>query len=47
MSAGSLSYAVFFFALYLAAHLVARFTVPNADPYLLPMTGLLTAIGIT
>jgi cell division protein FtsW (lipid II flippase) len=29
------------------AHLVARFTVPNADPYLLPMAGLLTAIGVT
>jgi cell division protein FtsW (lipid II flippase) len=38
---------VFFFALYLAAHVVARFTVPNADPYLLPLAGLLTAIGLT
>ncbi len=47
MSTASLSYAGFFFALYLAAHLVARFTVPNADPYLLPITGLLTAIGLT
>ena len=37
----------FFFALYLAAHLVARRTVPNADPYLLPMAGLLTAVGLT
>jgi cell division protein FtsW (lipid II flippase) len=42
-----LTYAVFFFALYLAAHVVARFTVPNADPYLLPLAGLLTAIGLT
>ena len=47
VSWGSLSYALFFFALYLAAHLVARRTVPNADPYLLPMAGLLTAVGVT
>jgi len=47
VSAASLTYAVFFFALYLAAHFVARFTVPNADPYLLPVAGLLTAIGLT
>ena len=32
VSWGSLAYAVFFFALYLAAHLVARIAVPNADP---------------
>ena len=36
---GSLTYAAFFLALYLAAHVVARVTVPNADPYLLPITG--------
>ena len=47
VSWGSLSYALFFFALYLAAHVVARATVPNADPYLLPMAGLLTAVGVT
>ncbi len=47
VSWGSLSYALFFFGLYLAAHLVARATVPYADPYLLPMAGLLTAIGVT
>jgi len=47
VSWGSLSYALFFFALYLIAHLVTRWTVPNADPYLLPMAGLLTAIGVT
>jgi cell division protein FtsW (lipid II flippase) len=47
VSWGSLGYAVFFFALYIAAHLVARATVPNADPYLLPMAGLLTAVGVT
>jgi cell division protein FtsW (lipid II flippase) len=47
VSAASLAYAGFFFALYLAAHLVARYTVPFADPYLLPIAGLLTAIGLT
>jgi cell division protein FtsW (lipid II flippase) len=47
VSTGSLSYALFFFALYLAAHAIARVTVPQADPYLLPMAALLTAIGVT
>src|SRR5438094_10226713 len=47
VSTASLTYAGFFFALYLAAHLVARYTVPFADPYLLPIAGLLTAIGLT
>jgi len=47
VSTASLTYAGFFFALYLAAHLVARHTVPYADPYLLPIAGLLTAVGLT
>jgi cell division protein FtsW (lipid II flippase) len=47
VSTASLSYALFFFGLYLAAHAIARVTVPNADPYLLPMAGLLTAFGVT
>jgi cell division protein FtsW (lipid II flippase) len=47
VSTASLSYALFFFGLYLVAHVVARLTVPNADPYLLPMAGLLTAFGVT
>jgi cell division protein FtsW (lipid II flippase) len=47
VSTVSLSYAAFFFALYLLAHLVARYTVPHADPYLLPMAALLTAVGLT
>ena len=47
VSAASLTYALLFFALYLVAHVVARWTVPNADPYLLPLAGLLTAIGLT
>ena len=47
VSWGSLTYAGLFVGLYLVAHAIARRTVPNADPYLLPMAGLLTAIGLT
>src|SRR5207237_3569768 len=47
ISWGSLGYAGFFVALYLTAHLIARRTVVRADPYLLPMAGFLTAIGLT
>ena len=47
ISSASLTAAGFFFALYLVAHLVARKTVPHADPYLLPIAGLLTAVGLT
>ena len=47
VSTGSLSYALIFFALYLIAHVVARMSVPHADPYLLPMAALLTAVGVT
>ena len=47
VSWGSLTYAALFVGLYLAAHLVARAIVPNADPYLLPMAGLMTAVGLT
>jgi len=47
VSTASLTYAAFFFGLYLAAHLVARYAVPFADSYLLPIAGLLTAIGLT
>lgn len=47
VSAGSLSYAAFFIALFVAAHLVLRFALPNADPFLLPLSGVLTAVGLT
>jgi cell division protein FtsW (lipid II flippase) len=47
ISSASLSYAGLFLGLYLFAHVVARFTVPYADPYLLPLAGLLTAVGVT
>jgi cell division protein FtsW (lipid II flippase) len=47
VSSASLSYAGVFLGLYLVAHVLARLTVPYADPYLLPMAGLLTALGVT
>jgi cell division protein FtsW (lipid II flippase) len=47
ISAGSLGYAVFFIAVYAVAHLAARFATPNADPYLVPIAGLLSAAGVT
>jgi cell division protein FtsW (lipid II flippase) len=46
-STASLSYAAFFGALFLAAHAVLRFRLPHADPYLLPLVGILTAVGLT
>ena len=33
--------------IYLVAHVVTRFAVPLADPTLLPLTALLTAVGLT
>jgi cell division protein FtsW (lipid II flippase) len=47
VSTASLSYAGFFLALFLAAHLVVRYALPKADPYLLPLAGLLCALGLT
>jgi cell division protein FtsW (lipid II flippase) len=47
VSSKSLSYGIFFLGLYLIAHVVTRFTVPYADPYVLPLAGLLSAIGVT
>jgi cell division protein FtsW (lipid II flippase) len=47
VSPESLTYAGFFLLLYLVAHVVARFTVPYADPYLLPLAGFMTAMGLT
>ncbi len=46
-STTSLSYAGFFLVLFLAAHLAVRVALPLADPYLLPIAGLLTATGLT
>ncbi len=47
VSTASLTYAGLFFGLYVVAHLVVRATVPFADPYLLPIVGLLTGVGLT
>jgi cell division protein FtsW (lipid II flippase) len=47
VSPQSLTYAAFFLGVYLIAHVVARLTVPHADPYLLPLAGFLTAVGLT
>jgi peptidoglycan/LPS O-acetylase OafA/YrhL len=47
LSTTSLSYAGFFLALFLGAHVVARVALPYADPYLLPLAGVLSAIGLT
>jgi cell division protein FtsW (lipid II flippase) len=46
VSTASLTYAIFFLALYLVAHVVTRIAVPFADPYLLPLAGLLGAAGV-
>jgi cell division protein FtsW (lipid II flippase) len=43
----SLTYAALFLALFVAAHFAVRAALPLADPYLLPLSGLLTAIGLT
>ena len=47
VSTASLTYAAIFFGVFLVAHFVARATVPFADPYLLPIAGLLSALGVT
>ena len=47
VDAGSLTYAGVFVALFLAAHLVARRTVPWGDPVLLALAALLSAVGVT
>ncbi|MGH3134115.1 MAG: FtsW/RodA/SpoVE family cell cycle protein [Gaiellaceae bacterium] len=46
VSASALTYGVVFLALYLAAHVVVRRTVPSADGALLPLTAVLTAFGL-
>jgi cell division protein FtsW (lipid II flippase) len=47
ISTGSLSYLAFFLGLYMAAHVVARAVLPQADPYVMPLVALLTGIGLT
>jgi len=47
VSTASLSYAAFFVALFVIAHVVLRARLPHADPFLLPLGGLLCALGLT
>jgi len=42
----SLTYGVIFLGLCVAAHLVVRFTLPYADPYLLPLASVLACFGL-
>jgi cell division protein FtsW (lipid II flippase) len=46
VSSESLVYAGFFVGLVLVAHLVLRFSLPDADPYLLPLAAVLAAVGL-
>ena len=38
---------MFFVSLFVVAHILLRVRLPDADPYLLPLGGLLCAIGLT
>jgi cell division protein FtsW (lipid II flippase) len=42
----SLTYGLLFLGLCLAAHLVIRFALPDADPYLFPLAAVLASVGI-
>jgi cell division protein FtsW (lipid II flippase) len=42
----SLTYGALFLGLCLAAHLVIRFALPHADPYLFPLAATLASVGI-
>ncbi len=45
-SSVSLTYGAIFLGLCLAGHLVIRFSLPNADPYLFPLGAALASVGI-
>ena len=45
-SSVSLTYGALFLGLCLAAHVVIRFSLPNADPYLFPLVAVLSSVGI-
>jgi cell division protein FtsW (lipid II flippase) len=45
-SSASLTYGALFLGLCLLAHLVIRYALPYADPYLFPLTAVLASIGI-
>jgi cell division protein FtsW (lipid II flippase) len=42
----SLIYGGYFFAICLAAHVLLRIRLPNADPYLFPLAALLSGVGL-
>jgi len=42
----SLTYGALFLGLCVAAHLVIRFSLPDADPYLFPLAAVLASVGI-
>jgi hypothetical protein len=45
-SSVSLTYGALFLGLCLAGHLVIRFALPHADPYLFPLAAVLASVGI-
>ena len=45
-SSASLTYGALFLALCLAAHVVIRYALPNADPYLFPLVAVLASVGV-
>ena len=45
-SSVSLTYGALFLGLCLAAHLVIRFALPDADPYLFPLVAVLSSVGV-
>ncbi len=46
LSLTSLTYGALFLVLFLIAHIGRRFLAPEADPYLLPVTALLSTLGL-
>ncbi len=45
-SSASLTYGAIFLGLCVAAHLVIRYALPHADPYLFPLAAVLASVGI-
>ncbi len=46
IGAGSMGYGLLFLGVFVAIHIILRLAAPHADPLLMPITGLLAAIGI-
>jgi len=45
-SSASLTYGLIFLGLCLAAHVVIRYALPHADPYLFPLVAVLASVGV-